>query len=129
MKQSMWFVGVLWVVLGLSACSSHDEHYYRLHPKALQSAMAGCPSHAVGALSCDQLKTLAVRVNQLAMMLKHDQLGYGKKIIKLQEERDQLMKQMNDHPEQVELKYAWVDSEQRLAEHLAVVKWLASPEG
>ena len=120
---------VLWVLvlLGLSACSPHDEHYYAVHPKALEKAMLQCPQRAVGALSCEQLKTIAERLNQLAYLLRLDQQTYGKKIIALQEARDLNRLKMQKNPNQPALKQALDNINQQLEEHLAVVKWLGSP--
>lgn len=126
MKKS---VLLMLFVFTCTACSTHDERYYSLHPKALQSAMTQCPEHALGALSCDQLKTIALRINQLAYLLREDQQGYGKKIISLQESRDVQVKQVHDNPNQPELKKALDETLRHLEERLAVVKWLESPEG
>lgn len=126
MKKSVLF---MLVVVMCTACSTHDERYYALHPKALQSAMTECPERALGALSCDQLKTIALRINQLAYLLREDQQGYGKKIISLQESRDLQVKHVHDHPNQPELKQTLDETLRHLEERLAVVKWLQSPEG
>ncbi len=121
-----------WAGLGLTlllgACSPQNEKGYSGNPKALQEAMKHCPEKSPKHVSCEQLGEIATRINQLAYKLRVDQQAYGKDILALQEtitlQRSTLQKKPNEATLQKSLK----KNERHLQEHLAVVRWLASPE-
>ncbi|MFZ4076579.1 MAG: hypothetical protein ACOYKA_01210 [Legionellaceae bacterium] len=108
------YVFFLSVALILSACSGHDVRYYTLNLKALDAALAKCPSHPPAQVSCEQLDVIAQRMNQLAYLLRSDQQAYGLSILHLQKSR---------------VEHDSVSKREALAERLAVVKWLQSPGG
>lgn len=114
-------------MLALSACSQHDASYYTAHPKALQHAMLRCPSQSSGDLSCDELKTIALRINQLAYKLRMDQQAYGQEILALQEKQNDYQKKLQETPNEPKLKQALNDINQKIQERLSVVQWLESP--
>lgn len=125
MKKMAW----VWlpIVLMLTACSKHDERYYASHPRALQKAMTHCPARSLGALSCDALKVIALRINHLAYELRMNQQAYGQTILALQEKQHEYQQKLQQHPNQSEALQAFNELTQDLQERLFVVKWLESP--
>lgn len=108
----------------MAACSAHDERYYRLHPNALQKAITACPQKQPANVTCEQLRTIASRVNELAYQLRLNPQGYGKEILALQEaiaKQEANSGQANTQP-------TLAENKRELEEHLAIVKWLESPE-
>ena len=116
-------------LLGLSACSSENEQSYSTRPKALQQALQKCPESAPKRVSCEQLSEIAVHVNALAYKLRLDQQAYGKDILALQETITAQRGKLEKHPDQRELQQSLKQNQKSLQEHLAVVRWLASPKG
>lgn len=114
----------LWIV----ACSAHDENYYLSNPLTLQQALNKCPGQQ-GQLSCDQLKILALRVNEFAYQLRMDPQNFGKQILGLQETLAMNNDNFERNPTQSNLKAEINKNKQELKERLAVVKWLESPGG
>lgn len=112
---------------GLFGCANHDEQYYVSHPKALLKAMKHCPARSDVAISCDQLKDIALRVNQLAYDLRTDRLAYGEQILALQEKRHQYEVELAARPQDVHLQQQLTALNRSLNERLFVVKWLESP--
>ncbi|MCH9756047.1 MAG: hypothetical protein K0U37_02495 [Gammaproteobacteria bacterium] len=122
-----------WAGLGaclfaLSACSPQSEKGYSGNPKALQEAIKKCPEHAPKRVSCEQLNEMATRINQLAYKLRVDQQAYGKDILALQETITTQRSTLEKNPTQIALQQSLKQNERYLQEHLAVVRWLASPE-
>ncbi|MDF1646879.1 MAG: hypothetical protein P1U61_07890 [Legionellaceae bacterium] len=122
-----------WAGLGLSllvltACSPQNEKSYSGNPKALQEAMKQCPEHAPKHVTCEQLSEIATRFNLLAYKLHVDQQAYGKDILALQEAITTQRSTLEKHPNEVALQQSLKQNERHLQEHLAVVRWLASPE-
>ena len=72
------YIILMMASLSVAACAAHDEHYYSLHPKALEEAIAACPQQAPKGVSCDQLKNIASQVNDLAYQLRLNPQDYGK---------------------------------------------------
>tara|TARA_R110002095_G_scaffold94113_1_gene81941 strand:- start:112 stop:510 length:399 start_codon:yes stop_codon:yes gene_type:complete len=120
-------LGVIW--LGLTACSSENEQKYSTNPKALQQAMKQCPDHPPKKISCEQLSNISMRVNQLAYKLRLDQQAYGKDILALQSMITEQRSALEKNPNKAELNKSLKNNQKLLQEHLAVVRWLASPEG
>jgi hypothetical protein len=116
-------------LLALAACSSEKEQGYSTRPKALQQALQKCPEHAPKHVSCEKLSEIAVHVNALAYKLRVDQQAYGKDILALQETITAQRSNLEKHPEQGELQKSLKNNQKSLQEHLAVVRWLASPKG
>jgi len=121
-------LSLILVILSLSACSKHDGSYYAMHPKALKQALKDCPSRrSASDLSCDDLKTIALRTNQLAYQLRMNQQAFGQKILALQEKQSMYQTKLQDNPNALELKQALRDVTQNIHERLSVVQWLESP--
>jgi hypothetical protein len=124
MKKINLWGGILSLSLCLMACTPRDEHYYRVHPKALQDAIAACPAHAPKMVSCETLNQIAVRLNELVYELRMSPQDYGQKILRLQTE---IAKQMTTQDASVK---SMLDHHlQDLQERMAVVSWLESPVG
>lgn len=113
--------------LVLAGCGAKDEQYYRSHPKEIQKSLAACPSNQPEGLSCQQLQKLGERMNTLAYQLQSNPQGFGAKILALQESiaQEELQLKQNSGPE---LKLSIKEHKHTLADYLAVVKWLESPE-
>jgi hypothetical protein len=109
----------------MASCAAHDERYYSLHPNALQKAITACPQKPSSTVSCEQLKNIASRVNDLAYQLRLNPQGYGKEILALQET---IGKQEANPAEASTLEPSLAENKRDLEEHLAIVKWLESPE-
>jgi hypothetical protein len=124
MKKVISWGGLLSLSLCLMACTPRDEHYYRVHPKALQDAIAACPSHPPKLVSCETLHQIALRVNELVYELRMSPQDYGQKILRLQTE---IVKQMAGNDETA--KTVLDNHLQDLQERMAVVSWLESPTG
>jgi hypothetical protein len=115
-------------VLLLSGCGVKDGRYYRSNLNELQKALNACPKPPLGTLSCQQVQELASHMHDLATQLQYNPQEFGIKIIQLQQGivRDQLAIQNKGAP--TDLKEQLREKEQDLADRLAVVKWLESPE-
>ncbi len=123
-KYVVLVLASLWV----AACAAHDERYYSLHPKVLQKAITQCPKAHPVDISCEQLKHLASRVNQLAYELRLNPQGYGKKILSLQEVIAKQESTLQEASNPSELRSSIIENKNYLEERLAIVKWLESPE-
>lgn len=112
----------------LSGCSKEDESYYRTDPSALSVAIKNCPAKSPANISCTQLTTLAVSMSQLAHQLRINPQGFGKKILALQEGLARQKLQARESSPGSEERLTIEAKERQLAEHLAVVRLLESPE-
>ncbi|CEK10970.1 hypothetical protein [Legionella hackeliae] len=112
----------------LSACTVEDENYYRRNPQVLQQALKNCPDKKPSHISCEQLATLAASVNELAYQLQMNPQGFGKKILALQETLAKQRLELENNPNQPELKSLVEKNKQDLTQRLAIVRWLESPE-
>jgi|GEM_PF-1326620 len=121
-------IGLGMLVLGLSACSPENEQKYSIHPKKLQQAMSQCPEHPPKDISCEQLSNISMRVNQLVYKLRLDQQAYGQDILALQSMITEQRSALEKNPNKAELNLSLKKNQKLLQEHLAVVRWLASPE-
>lgn len=121
------YIALALLSLGLASCGAKDEQYYRSHPKEIQKNLSACPSQQPEGLSCQQLQKLGERMNSLAYQLQSNPQGFGAKILALQESiaQEELQLKQNPGPE---LKLAIKEHKHTLADYLAVVKWLESPE-
>lgn len=116
------------ISLGLVSCVSYDEQYYRVHPKKLQQALKNCPSEQPQGLTCDQVKQLSTRMNNLAYQLQSNPQGFGNKILSLQETIAKQEIQASTKDASYDVNTSLTQNKQDLADYLAVVKWLESPE-
>lgn len=112
----------------LTACTTKDEYYYQTHPQALQEAIKNCPQKPAAHVSCEQLNQVASSINELAYELQVSPQGFGKKILALQNKLAKQQSALHKNPKRSKLIRLTKKSEQRLAEYLAVVRWLESPE-
>lgn len=124
----MKYLFLLCTPLILVACATQDENYYRKNPQALQQAVKNCPNKSSSEVSCEQLMKLAENINELAYQLQINPQGFGKKILTLQENLAKQQADLQDNPNQPELRKMIEQNKQQLVERLAVVKWLESPE-
>ena len=124
----MKYVFLICTSLLLVACATQDEHYYRTNPKILDQAVKNCPAQQPPKLSCAQLAKIAISVNELAYQLQINPQSFGKQILSLQETLAQQQVDLAKDPDQLELKSAIEKNKKQLAERLAIVRWLESPE-
>lgn len=110
------------VTLTATACTTQDEQYFNVHPKALQEAIAACPDKAPKYVSCDSLRELAIKVNELVYELRMSPQGFGKSILSLQEK---IAAEESGHESVAES--VLEKNKAELRERLAVVGWLESP--
>ena len=122
-----YFLVVLFAGLTLTA-SAQDERYYKLHPKALQQAIKECSIKKQSSLSCDNLLSIAVYVNEMAQQLQSNPQAFGQSILELQETIARQEQQLFQHTNQSEIKSALDENKKQLAERLALVNLLESPE-
>lgn len=108
--------------LGLMGCRPHDAQYFKLHPKALQDAVAACPSRAPKLVSCDALHQIAIEVNELVYELRMSPQGFGQSILALQAS---IAKQEMSH--QADMQSTLEKNKQELKARMAIVRWLESP--
>lgn len=116
------------MALGLASCTVKDESYYRTNPRELQQVIKNCPNEHPAQFSCEQAQALGNRLSTLAYQLQFSPQGFGNKILKLQEtiatEELELAKKSNPA-----LQQTLDENKKDLADYMAVVKWLESPEG
>ena len=117
------------ISLWMTACAAHDSYYYSLHPKLLQQALQACPAKQPSNISCDELKNIALHINESAYQLRLDPQGYGKKILLLQQTIAQQESALQEKSNQPDLQSSLKENKRNLQERLAIVKWLESPEG
>ncbi|CDZ78187.1 hypothetical protein BN59_02495 [Legionella massiliensis] len=123
----MKYLFVACATLLIIGCSSHNEHYYQIHPQALQDAIKSCPAKQPTPLSCEQLTSLAVAMNEIAYQLQTNPQAFGRKILALQQamaSQEAALKTKADP----ELKATLEKNKLLLEQYLAVVRWLESPE-
>lgn len=109
--------------------AARDAYYYSVHPKILQSALQHCSEKQSIDTSCEQLKTIALSVNESAYQLRLDPQAYGKKILLLQQVIAQQESALKNQSNQPELQLTLIENKRQLEQRLAIVKWLESPEG
>ncbi|MFY7697447.1 MAG: hypothetical protein ACOVQX_01280 [Legionella sp.] len=119
-------VTIIW--LWASVSLAHNQNYYRLHPHILQEAIKQCPENIDNDTSCLQLRQVALHVNSLVDELRSGPQYFGKKILDLQQliAKQEMVLQLEGHQTVTSLELA--KNRQQLAERLAIVKWLESPE-
>ena len=110
----------------MASSAAHDADYYRLNPNVLQRALKACPEKQPSGMGCEQLKTIAVQLNDLAYQLRQSPQEYGKDILRLQEAiaKEETLLQAGSQTEMASL---LDENKQELRARLAVVKWLESP--
>ena len=124
----MKYLLIACVSMLLLACSTKDEQYFRTNPQALFKSIKMCPAKQPSLVSCEQLTNIAAAMNELAYQLQISPQNFGKKILSLQETLAKQQSDLKANPNQADLKETISKNEQSLAERLAVVRWLESPE-
>ncbi|HAF87844.1 MAG TPA: hypothetical protein DCG13_04695 [Legionellales bacterium] len=114
-------------IIFISACAPHDQRYYYQHPQALQEALIACQNQSVEDVHCQKLKPVARNINKLAYKLQSDPQKFGLDIIELeanlvQKQTDYKRNPSADNQKDIEQLKA------TLEHHLAIVKWLESPQ-
>jgi hypothetical protein len=122
------YLVIIFITLGLTACSEKNEQYYRSNPKELQKAMRGCPKVQPEGMNCKQIENLGNRMNTLAYQLQFNPQEFGNKILDIQQTIAKQKLDLTLDGAKPELKAALEQNEHDLADYLAVVKWLESPE-
>jgi hypothetical protein len=123
------YLVVILIALGLVSCNAKNEHYYLTHPKELQSALKTCPNQQPKGLNCEQIEQLGGRINNLAYQLQSNPQGFGTKILALQQTIANQTKELKNSNANQDLKTTLKQNQRDLADCMAVVKWLESPEG
>lgn len=123
------YLVVILIAFGLTSCNVKNEHYYLSNPKELQKAMKNCPNQHPQELSCEQIEQIAKRMNGLAYQLQSNPQDFGNKILILQQTVASQQLELKKSDSSQELKDSLKQNEHDLADLLAVVKWLESPEG
>lgn len=124
----MRYFVLIGLFLSLTACVSDDARYYRLHPKMLQEVLKNCPQSSPKHLTCSELVTIAGEVNSLAYQLQQDPQGFGQTILLAQAKLAQLEADSLKNKTKSDLRAQIVQVKQQVAEYLAIVRWLESPE-
>lgn len=122
------YLVILFITLGLTACSEKNEQYYRSNPNELQTAMKGCPTVQPEGMNCKQIEALANRMNTLAYELQFNPQEFGNKILDIQQKIAKQKLDLAIDGKNEKLQADLKKNEHDLADYLAVVKWLESPE-
>lgn len=122
------YILLICAFISLTACAAEDEAYYRNNPQLLQEAVKNCPNKKSAKMSCEQLNALAANVNEMAYQLQINPQAFGRKILELQEVIAKQQADLKSNPNQPELVNLITKNKQNLADRLAIVKWLESPE-
>ena len=121
------YLAALLLILGLTSCTKKNEQYYLLHANELQAAIKLCPEQQPQGLTCEQLQTIAGRMNNLAYQLQMSPQGFGNKILSLQETIAKQQQQLKSEGINADLQAKIEQNQHDLSDHMAVVKWLESP--
>ncbi len=119
---------MIFIIMGLTACSEQGEQYYRSNPKVLQMAIKSCPEKQPAGLTCEQIQQLGSRLSSLAYQLQLNPQAFGNKILAIQQTIAKQKLELKTGGLNTELKASIAQNEHDLADYLAVVKWLESPE-
>lgn len=117
------------MALGLNSCHAENEQYYLSHPKELQSAIKNCPNEHPKELSCKDVELLGQRLGRLGYELQANPQAFGHKILVLQQTIAQQQDQLKQNTTDQSLSLSLKEHLKELADRMAVVKWLESPEG
>lgn len=123
----MKWVIVLWTLLWCLTGNAHTEMYYYLHPTKLQKALDAC-TQQTAIPDCDELKQIAIRLNNAAFELRRNPQYFGKQILDLQETIAKQEVSLENNPTQSDLAALLKNNRQELQRKLAIIKWLESPE-
>lgn len=121
------YLMMILIIMGLTSCSEGGEQYYLSNPNELQKAMKSCPNQQPKGLSCPQLEQLGSRMNSLAYQLQLNPQAFGNKILAIQQTIAKQKLELKNGANS-EIKSALEQNENDLADYLAIVKWLESPE-
>jgi hypothetical protein len=98
------------------------------HPKELQKAIKACPNQQLQGLTCQQIEQISNHMSGLAYELQMNPQAFGNKILALQQTIANQKIELKKNGANQELKKSLEDNQHDLADFLAVVKWLESPE-
>ena len=102
--------------------------YSKLSPQQIETDLASCPQHQPHFnLSCEQLRQIAERINDLAIQLQINRQGYGQAILAAQEKLAQQEELLDKHKDDIQLISEIAVNKQEINERLTIVKWLESP--
>ena len=125
--MNMYLVVIL-LAFGLTSCTVKDEQYYLNNPKELQHALKSCPNQQPQGLSCEKMQQIGDRLNSLGYQLQRNPPGFGNTILALQQTIAKKQLELKTNPANQELQSSLDKDNHELAELLAVVRWLESPE-
>lgn len=116
------------MAFGLNSCQAKNEQYYLSHPKEIQGAIKKCQTTQTKDSSCKQIEILAQRLSILGYELQSNPQGFGHKILALQQTIATQQSELATNKDQ-QLSLSIKQNQTELADRMAVVKWLESPEG
>lgn len=128
MFKYRWLIVVICYPLLLSSCNAENEHYYRVHPEQLQKSVTQCEQQKSNSKKCQQLRMLAIEINQLAYALQRNPQAFGQDILKIQQKLAHLEQQQKKDQKSKEITLQIKQNKRLLSKYLAVVRWLESPE-
>lgn len=112
----------------ISGSFAADIDYSKLSPVNIKQDLANCPNKAPHIkLSCDELKTFASRINDLAIQMQVDRQGYGKAILASQEKLAQQQRLLAKNKDNKQLYTEIASNQQEINERLLLIRWLESP--
>lgn len=127
MNKYLYLLIVYFMTFALVSCTlSKEKQYYRKHPKELQHALMQCQEKE--SKHCTKLRRLGLRLDRLARELQHSPQGFGQNILSLQQTIASQEKELLKNKVNLKLKHSLAQNKEELADELAVVKWLESPE-
>lgn len=126
--MTYFFPIFLFITSGLVGCSIHDVSYYKKHPEAVGKALTVCPGKEPVGISCSDLTSIQEKVNQIIIDLRSNPQQFGQKIISLQKEIIVQRENISKGESSMELRRSLEENQEKLAEYLAVVRWLEMPE-
>lgn len=121
-----YIIFLLLFLSGLIFASQID--YTKLTPTIVEKDLANCPENKPHVdFSCVELQSFAKRINDFAMQLQTDRLGYGRAILASQEKlaKQEELLAKNKYDRQLSQEIA--ANKQEINERLLIVKWLESP--
>lgn len=104
-----------------------SQGYYSLHPKQLQQAIKQCPQRSPASVTCEELKDIAIKMDQLSYQLRSNPQLFGQRILAIQQLVAQQENTLQQNSNQPELRTLLAQNKHTLQEYLAIVRWLESP--
>lgn len=121
-----FFLFSLFLFTGVSLAGDID--YSKLNPLQIERDLASCPQNQPHFnISCEQLRHIAERINDLAIQLQINRQGYGQAILAAQEKLAKQEELLNKNGSDPQLISEIAANKQEINERLTIVKWLESP--